>query len=87
MILVTAFTDFPTTCNRAIMVEPSAEKDDWQEVAMGVVTLEIPENQVVEWIHQLFPTAKEATLRALIPNLDDLESLVSYGGERMRALC
>lgn len=54
---------------------------------MGVVTLEIPENQVVEWIHQLSPTAREAALRALIPNLDDLESLVSYGGERVRALC
>jgi hypothetical protein len=54
---------------------------------MGVVTLEIPESQVVEWIRQLSPAAKHAVLKALIPQLDALEELVDYGSERIRTIC
>ena len=52
-----------------------------------MITLEIPESQLVEWVMQLSPVAKQSVLKALIPRLDDLEALVDYGGRRMRALC
>lgn len=54
---------------------------------MGVVTLQVPESQIVEWVKQLSPAAKKVVLRALVPHLDELESLVDYGSRRMHALC
>ena len=54
---------------------------------MGVVTLEVPESQVLELVAQLSPEAKQSVLRALIPRLDQLEALVDYGTQRARALC
>ena len=54
---------------------------------MGVITLEVAESQVVEWVQRLSPVAKRSVLRALIPRLDELEALVDYGGQRARALC
>ena len=51
-----------------------------------MVTLTIPEAQIVEWVQQLPPAAKRAVLRALIPTLDDYEALVTYGNERVRAV-
>jgi hypothetical protein len=54
---------------------------------MGVITLEVPESQVVEWVQRLSPVAKQSVLRALIPRLSELEALVDYGGQRARALC
>jgi len=54
---------------------------------MGVITLEVAESQVVEWVRQLSPVAKQSVLRALIPRLDELEALVDYGARRARALC
>ena len=54
---------------------------------MGVITLEVTESQVVEWMQRLSPVAKQSVLRALIPRLDELETLVDYGGQRMRSLC
>ncbi len=54
---------------------------------MGVVTLEVPESQVVEWGQQLSPEAKQSLLRALIPGLDQLEALVDHGARQARAIC
>ena len=54
---------------------------------MGVVTLKVPEAQVIEWVQQLSLPAKQSVLRALIPRLDELEVLVDYGSQRMRARC
>ena len=54
---------------------------------MGIVTLEIPESQVVDWVRQLSPAAKQSVLRTLIPRLDEFENLVDYGDRRMRAIC
>jgi len=54
---------------------------------MGTITLEIPESQVIEWVRQLSPKAKRLALKALIPRLDELETLVDYGSQRMRSLC
>jgi len=54
---------------------------------MGVITLEVPESQLVEWVLQLSPVAKQSVLRALIPRLDELEVLVDYGSQRMHTLC
>jgi hypothetical protein len=51
-----------------------------------MVTLTVPESQIVEWVQQLTPTAKQTVLRALIPTLDDYEALVTYGSERARAV-
>lgn len=53
---------------------------------MGRVTLEVSEVQVVEWVQQMSPEAKQEILRALIPRLDSFEALVDYGAERIRTL-
>ena len=54
---------------------------------MGIVTLEVTESQVVEWVRQMSPESKQEVLRALIPQLDALEAMVDHGSERIRALC
>jgi hypothetical protein len=54
---------------------------------VGRVTVEVSESQVVEWVQQMSPEAKQDVLRALIPRLDAFEVLVDYGGKRIRALC
>lgn len=54
---------------------------------MGILTLEIPESQVVNWIKHLSPVGVRAVLRAIIPRLDELDALVDYGSQQMRALC
>jgi hypothetical protein len=54
---------------------------------MGKVMLEIPESQVVEWVRQMSPSAKQDVLRALIPRLDALEALVDAGDRRVHTLC
>jgi hypothetical protein len=51
-----------------------------------MVTLTVPESQMVEWVQQLTPAVKRSILRALIPTLDDYEALVTYGNERVRGL-
>jgi len=51
-----------------------------------MVTLTLPESQIVEWVLQLTPAGKRAVLRALIPTLDDYESLVTYGSERAQVV-
>ena len=54
---------------------------------METVTLRVPEEQVLEWVKQLSPDAKQAVIRTLLPELDRLEMLVDYGGQRIRELC
>ena len=54
---------------------------------MSVVNLTIPESQIVELAQQISPAAKRAVLRTLIPQLDELEDLVGYGDQKIRALC
>ena len=54
---------------------------------METITLEVPEAQVIRWIRQLSPAGKQAVLKALVPRLNELESLVDYGEQRMQALC
>ncbi len=53
---------------------------------MTTVTLEVSESQVVKWVQQLSPEAKHAVVRSLIPRLDELESVVDYGSQRIRDL-
>ncbi len=53
---------------------------------METITLQVPESQVVEWVKQMSPGAKQAVIRALLPELDRLEVLVDYGSTRMREL-
>ena len=60
---------------------------------METITLQVPESQVIEWVRQLSPQAKQQVLRAfllerpLLPDLDRLDALVDYGSQRMRQLC
>lgn len=54
---------------------------------MGVVTLEVSESQVVDWVRRVSPEARRAILRALIPQLDELDDLVDCGDQRIRAVC
>ncbi len=53
---------------------------------MGRVTVEVSESQVVEWVQQMSPEAKQEVLKALIPRLDAFEALVDYGSGRIRTL-
>jgi hypothetical protein len=54
---------------------------------METITLEVPEAQVIQWVQKLSPQSKQKLLRLLIPQLDDIESLVDYGQQRMREVC
>jgi predicted Fe-S protein YdhL (DUF1289 family) len=54
---------------------------------METVMLQVPESQVVEWVKQMSPDAKQAIIKALLPELDRLELLVDYGEARMREIC
>jgi hypothetical protein len=54
---------------------------------MSVVTLEVSESQIVEWVLQLSPASRQSVLRALIPRLDELEALMDYGNQQIRSLC
>jgi hypothetical protein len=54
---------------------------------MGNVVVEMPESQVVEIVRRLSPESKRAILGALIQDMDKLDSLVEYGGERIREIC
>ncbi len=53
---------------------------------MGKVTLTVSESQIVEWVQQMSPEAKQDVLRALIPRMDEFETLVEYGEQRVRAM-
>ena len=53
---------------------------------MQTITLEVPEAQIIRWVHQLSPMAKRGLLKLLVPRLDEAESLVDYGEQRMRQL-
>ena len=54
---------------------------------METVTLTVAESQLIEWVRQLSPRAKQNVLRALVPDLDELDGLVDYGSQRMRQRC
>lgn len=54
---------------------------------MGMITLQVPESQVIQWVRQLSPSGKQAVLRSLIPEMDQWETLVTYGEQRARTLC
>ena len=54
---------------------------------MGTITLQVPESQVIEWVRHLSPSGKQAVLRSLIPDMDQWETLVTYGEQRARTLC
>ena len=53
---------------------------------MQTITLEVPEAQIIRWVGQLSPVAKRDVLKLLVPGLDEVESLVDYGEQRMREL-
>ena len=53
---------------------------------MQTITLEVPEAQIVRWVRQLSPVARRDVLRILVPRLDEVESLVDYGEQRIREL-
>ena len=54
---------------------------------MGMLTVQIPEEQLIEWVKKLSPSAKRALIRELLPSLNELDQAVDYGTQRMRELC
>jgi hypothetical protein len=54
---------------------------------MPSVKMEIPESQVVKWVLELSPGAKQAVLRLLIPQVDEMEALITRGNQRIREIC
>lgn len=53
---------------------------------MSVIQLELTDQQVIEWVRQLSPSAKHAVLQSLIPDLDRFEALVDYGIRQARKI-
>ncbi len=53
---------------------------------MSTVLLPIEESRIIELAPQLSPESKRAVLLALVPHLDEFETLVDYGNERIRTL-
>ncbi|MFZ2359029.1 MAG: hypothetical protein WA040_06765 [Anaerolineae bacterium] len=52
----------------------------------ATVLLPLPEAQMIGLARQLTPNGKQALLRALIPDLQELDALVDYGDRRIRAI-
>ncbi len=53
---------------------------------MQTIILEVPEAQIIRWMRQLSPVAKRNVLKILVPRLDEFESTVDYGEQRIREL-
>ena len=53
---------------------------------MDTIQIEIPEQQLVQWIKRLSPASKRRVMQALIPRWDEWEELVDYGSERIRTI-
>lgn len=56
-------------------------------MTVSMVTVEIPEQQVVSMVEQLSTAAKHEILKRLILDYDHWNAIVDAGDERMRALC
>jgi len=54
---------------------------------MTTVTFEIPESQLLEIVRRLSPATKQSILKAIIPDIDQLDALLDYGDQRMRQVC
>ena len=52
----------------------------------ATILLPLQETQMIGLARQLTPTGKQALLRALLPDMDDLDRLVDYGNQRMRVI-
>ena len=52
----------------------------------ATILLPLQETQMIGLARQLTPTGKRALLRALLPDMDDLDRLVDYGNQRMRVI-
>ncbi len=52
----------------------------------ATILLPLPEAQMIDLARQLTPSGKHALLRALISDMEDLDNLVAYGNQRMRAI-
>ena len=56
-------------------------------MAMSMVKVEVPEQQIVSMVEQLSASAKHEILKRLIADYDQWNALVDAGEEGMRALC
>jgi hypothetical protein len=52
-----------------------------------MLTVQISEEQLIQWVKQLSPDAKRALVRELVPALNDLDDMVDYGEQKMREIC
>lgn len=52
----------------------------------ATILLPLPETQMIGLARQLTPSGKQALLRALISDLEDLDALVDYGNQHIRAI-
>lgn len=56
-------------------------------MTMSMISVEIPEQQIVSMVEQLSASAKHEILKRLIADYDQWTNLVEAGEERMRLLC
>lgn len=54
---------------------------------MTTVTIELPEDQIVDMIGRLSAAAKRAILKRLLLEDERWEAMTSYGGTRMVSIC
>ena len=54
---------------------------------MPVATLQLTEQQVVDLVRQLSPAQRLSVLRAIIPEINNLDFLQEYGDRRIREVC
>ncbi len=53
---------------------------------MRTVTVELSEDQVVQLVEQLSPTARESVLKRLILGQERWDAMLDYGAARMRSV-
>jgi hypothetical protein len=54
---------------------------------MTIVSIELPEDQIVKMVEQLSATAKRAVLKRLLVEDERWEAMKSYGEAQIRLIC
>ena len=52
----------------------------------ATLLLPIPEQQIIGLARQMTPNGKQTLLRTLIPGMDEVDRLLTYGDQRIRAI-
>jgi hypothetical protein len=70
-----------------LLIKPVGDVDLIADLRGLHQEIKVCHDDKIEWARHLSPKAKRDVLRALVPELDELDALVDYGNQRMRQLC